>query len=79
MVQTIASISLGKTEQFKDSRFKVTTEESQYFLTISNVTKEDEASYYCQIGTRLSQTFVNGTFLAVNGKVWFLYVHYINH
>ncbi|KAM4555701.1 immunoglobulin kappa light chain-like [Odontesthes bonariensis] len=69
MVQTVASLSLGKTmmtEQFKDSRFTVTAEESQYFLTISNVTKEDEATYYCQIGTRFSQTFINGTFLAVN-------------
>uniref|UniRef100_A0A3Q1H9W6 Ig-like domain-containing protein n=1 Tax=Anabas testudineus TaxID=64144 RepID=A0A3Q1H9W6_ANATE len=39
---------------------------SQYFLTIRNVTKEDEATYSCQTGTAYSQTFANSTYLAVN-------------
>uniref|UniRef100_A0A4W6FAK5 Ig-like domain-containing protein n=1 Tax=Lates calcarifer TaxID=8187 RepID=A0A4W6FAK5_LATCA len=55
-------------EQFKDSRFTVTKEEAQYLLTIRNVSKEDEATYFCQNGTAYSQTFGSGTFLAVNGK-----------
>uniref|UniRef100_A0A4W6FAF3 Ig-like domain-containing protein n=1 Tax=Lates calcarifer TaxID=8187 RepID=A0A4W6FAF3_LATCA len=55
-------------EQFKDSRFTVTKDEAQYLLTIRNVSKEDEATYFCQNGTAYSQTFGSGTFLAVNGK-----------
>ncbi|KAM9740724.1 uncharacterized protein ACNS7B_012048 [Menidia menidia] len=47
------------------SRFGIVEEKSQNLLIIPNVTKEDEATYYCQTGTRLSHTFVNGTFLAV--------------
>ncbi|XP_018549273.1 LOW QUALITY PROTEIN: uncharacterized protein LOC108895092 [Lates calcarifer] len=55
-------------EQFKDSRFTVTKDEAQYLLTIRNVSKEDEATYFCQNGTAYSQTFGSGTFLAVNDQ-----------
>ncbi|XP_044219168.1 uncharacterized protein LOC122990112, partial [Thunnus albacares] len=68
MSQTVASGLTGKitvTEQFK-SRFTVTKEDAQYSLIIRNVTKEDEATYFCQKGTSFYPTFVNGTFLAVN-------------
>uniref|UniRef100_A0A3Q2CKT7 Ig-like domain-containing protein n=1 Tax=Cyprinodon variegatus TaxID=28743 RepID=A0A3Q2CKT7_CYPVA len=39
-----------------------------YDLTITNVTKEDEATYLCHAGTTYSQTFISGKFLAVNGE-----------
>ncbi|XP_067454423.1 uncharacterized protein [Thunnus thynnus] len=52
-------------DQFK-SRFTVAKEDAQYSLIIRNVSKEDEATYFCQKGTSFSPTFVNGTFLVVN-------------
>ncbi|XP_067454422.1 uncharacterized protein [Thunnus thynnus] len=69
MGQTVASELAGKitvSEQFRESRFTVAKGDAQYSLTIRNVTKEDEATYFCQKGASFSQTFVNGTFLAVN-------------
>ncbi|XP_067455920.1 uncharacterized protein [Thunnus thynnus] len=69
MGQTVASGLAGKitvSEQFKESRFTVAKEDAQYSLIIRNVTKEDEATYFCQKTTLFSPTFVNGTFLAVN-------------
>ncbi|KAK2848673.1 hypothetical protein Q5P01_008507 [Channa striata] len=69
MVQTVAALTLGKVtvgEQFKNSHFTVTQEKTRIFLTIRNVTKDDEATYFCQHGGTFSQTFFNGTFLAVN-------------
>ncbi|XP_026214214.1 uncharacterized protein LOC113160964 [Anabas testudineus] len=69
MVQTVATGSYTEQKlhgQFNNSRFTVTESESQYFLTIRNVIKEDEATYSCQSGTAYSQTFVNSTYLAVN-------------
>ncbi|XP_042274194.1 uncharacterized protein LOC121901468 [Thunnus maccoyii] len=68
MGQTVASGLVGKitvTEQFK-SHFTVAKGDAQYSLIIRNVSKEDEATYFCQKGMSYSQTFVNGTFLAVN-------------
>ncbi|KAG7239915.1 hypothetical protein INR49_028166 [Caranx melampygus] len=77
MVQTIASGVLGKvtpTEQFKGSRFAITRGVGQSLLTISNVCKEDEATYFCQNETKYSQNFVSGTFLAVNGKTSYTFI-----
>lgn len=74
MVQTVASQILGKetmSVKFKDSRFKATSKSSQYFLTITNVSKEDEATYLCHSGTTFSHKFINATFLVVYGKIWF--------
>ena len=71
MVQTVAFGLVGKitvSEQFKESRFTVAKEDAQYSLIIRNVSKEDEATYFCQKGTSYSVKFVSGTFLAVNGK-----------
>ncbi|XP_040903666.1 uncharacterized protein LOC121188149 [Toxotes jaculatrix] len=53
-------------EQFKDSRFTVTNGDDQSLLTIRNVSKEDEATYFCHSGNMYSYTYHNGTFLAVN-------------
>uniref|UniRef100_A0A3B4TD77 Ig-like domain-containing protein n=1 Tax=Seriola dumerili TaxID=41447 RepID=A0A3B4TD77_SERDU len=72
IVQMVAAVIVGTitvTEQFKDSRFTVTKGDNHYLLTIRNVSKVDEATYFCQSGTSYSQTVSNGTFLAVNGKI----------
>ncbi|XP_059201634.1 uncharacterized protein LOC131981375 [Centropristis striata] len=67
MVQTVASVIVGKlTVGEQVSRFTLTQEDSQYFLTIRNVNKMDEATYFCQIGTAYLQSLVSVTFLAVN-------------
>lgn len=74
MVQMVASRIYGKesmSENFKDSRFKATSENSQYFLTITNASKEDEATYLCHAGTTSSHKFINATLLVVNGKIRF--------
>ncbi|XP_041846605.1 roundabout homolog 3-like [Melanotaenia boesemani] len=49
--------------QFNTSKFKVFKDHS---LTIRNVSKEDEAMYFCQAGAAYQMSFVNGTHLAVN-------------
>uniref|UniRef100_A0A4W6FAS1 Ig-like domain-containing protein n=1 Tax=Lates calcarifer TaxID=8187 RepID=A0A4W6FAS1_LATCA len=67
MAQTVAAVIVKQitiTEQFKDPRFTVKKEEAQYLLTIRNVSKEDEATYFCQTGTTYSLTSGSGTFLA---------------
>uniref|UniRef100_A0A4W6FCS0 Ig-like domain-containing protein n=1 Tax=Lates calcarifer TaxID=8187 RepID=A0A4W6FCS0_LATCA len=67
MAQTVAAVIFEKitiTEQFKDPRFTVTKKEAQSLLTIRNVSKEDEATYFCQTGTTFSLTSGSGTFLA---------------
>lgn len=72
MVQTVAAgtyIQQTLTAQFNSSRFKVTKGDAEYFLTIRNVSKEDEATYFCQTGEIYLYRFVNGTFLAVKGKM----------
>uniref|UniRef100_A0A4W6FCH7 Ig-like domain-containing protein n=1 Tax=Lates calcarifer TaxID=8187 RepID=A0A4W6FCH7_LATCA len=79
MAQTVAAVIVKQitiTEQFKDPRFTVKKEEAQYLLTIRNVSKEDEATYFCQTGTTYSLTSGSGTFLAVNGKIFF-HIYYI--
>uniref|UniRef100_A0A3Q3N481 Ig-like domain-containing protein n=1 Tax=Mastacembelus armatus TaxID=205130 RepID=A0A3Q3N481_9TELE len=59
-------------EKFQDSHLTVTKGDNQYFLNIRNVSKEDEATYFCQNGTAYSQTTINGTFLAVKGKITYM-------
>uniref|UniRef100_A0A3Q3QFB5 Ig-like domain-containing protein n=1 Tax=Monopterus albus TaxID=43700 RepID=A0A3Q3QFB5_MONAL len=69
MVQRVATeilSSITVSEPFKNSRFTVTKEHNQHVLSIRNISKEDEATYLCQNGTAYSQTFIKGTFLAVN-------------
>nr|XP_043896755.1 uncharacterized protein LOC122778727 [Solea senegalensis] len=53
---------------FQNPRFKVTEGDSNYILSITDVVKEDEGTYFCQNGTAYSQTFVYGNFLAVNDQ-----------
>ncbi|XP_038153572.1 uncharacterized protein LOC119791501 [Cyprinodon tularosa] len=69
MVQTIASGTFGSIKRknpFLESRFQIDNKGSMHILTIINVSKEDEAIYFCQSGAAYKLAFVNGTNLAVN-------------
>uniref|UniRef100_A0A668VEN0 Ig-like domain-containing protein n=1 Tax=Oreochromis aureus TaxID=47969 RepID=A0A668VEN0_OREAU len=67
MVQTVAKGSFGQiSQQFNNSRFSATKVGNVRSLTIRNVSKEDEATYFCQAGSSFSVSFINGTILAVN-------------
>ncbi|XP_073343174.1 uncharacterized protein [Pagrus major] len=69
MVQTVAAGSLYKISllgQFNTSRFTLTQADDLYFLKITNVTKEDEATYLCQSGAAYTMRFTQGTVLVVN-------------
>nr|XP_040028509.1 uncharacterized protein LOC120816893 isoform X2 [Gasterosteus aculeatus aculeatus] len=63
-IQTVSTRTFTKqtfSPQFNNSRFRVTL----HSLTIMNISKEDEATYFCFTGTLYSPRFVDGTFLAV--------------
>ncbi|XP_077957819.1 uncharacterized protein LOC120814468 isoform X1 [Gasterosteus aculeatus] len=67
MIQTVATITFTKqtlSPQFNNSRFRVTAGET-HSLTIMNISKEDEATYFCFYGSLYSPRFGDGTFLAV--------------
>ncbi|XP_070818295.1 immunoglobulin kappa light chain-like [Chaetodon trifascialis] len=69
MVQTVAGGVLSKISlqgQFNNTRFSVTNVNTVYALNIKNVSKEDEATYFCQGGTVYILKFMNATVLAVN-------------
>ncbi|XP_055368470.1 uncharacterized protein LOC129604742 isoform X2 [Betta splendens] len=66
--QTVATSVYGRLSlqgEFTGTRFNITKEDSQFLLTIRNVTKEDEATYICLSGTTYSLTLANNVFLAV--------------
>uniref|UniRef100_A0A3B4YUM6 Ig-like domain-containing protein n=1 Tax=Seriola lalandi dorsalis TaxID=1841481 RepID=A0A3B4YUM6_SERLL len=72
MIQIIASGSFTKITlqgQFKNPRFNVRKVGDLHSLIIRNISKEDEATYFCQAGAAYLMKFINGTNLAVNGKV----------
>ncbi|XP_063339118.1 uncharacterized protein LOC134633977 [Pelmatolapia mariae] len=67
MVQTVAEGSFDKILfQKNNSRFSATKVGNVHSLIIRNVSKKDEATYFCQAGSSFSMTFKNGTILAVN-------------
>ncbi|XP_062282221.1 uncharacterized protein LOC133986420 [Scomber scombrus] len=69
MGQTIAAVIFGKitvSEQFNESRFTVAKKDAHFSLTIRNVSKEDEATYFCLNGPVFSQTFTYSRLLTVN-------------
>uniref|UniRef100_A0A3B4YU85 Ig-like domain-containing protein n=1 Tax=Seriola lalandi dorsalis TaxID=1841481 RepID=A0A3B4YU85_SERLL len=71
MIQIIASGSFTKITlqgQFKNPRFNVRKVGDLHSLIIRNISKEDEATYFCQAGAAYLMKFINGTNLAVNGK-----------
>ncbi|KAM6924250.1 uncharacterized protein FYW49_006634 [Xenentodon cancila] len=53
--------------QFQNSRYHVEKVGNTYALEIKNVSKDDEATYICQVGAAYTMEFTNVTFLAVNG------------
>ncbi|XP_047441562.1 uncharacterized protein LOC125008388 [Mugil cephalus] len=68
VTETIVSGSFGKIkmeEPFNNSRIKVTKVSDVYYLTITNVSKEDEATYFCQAGSPYNMRFISGTLVAV--------------
>ncbi|XP_043983740.1 uncharacterized protein LOC122837451 [Gambusia affinis] len=69
MLQTVATSVHGQqklTEQFPNNRFKFTAGDSQYSLTIKDIIKEDEATYFCQSGKAYSLSFSSEIYLAVH-------------
>ncbi|XP_062414589.1 uncharacterized protein LOC134107139 [Pungitius pungitius] len=67
-IQTVATRIYSQqtlSPQFNNQRFRVTAGETQHSLTIMNISKEDEATYFCFTGSSYSHRFVNGTFLDV--------------
>ncbi|XP_038131941.1 uncharacterized protein LOC119777204 [Cyprinodon tularosa] len=69
MVQTMASAvydRVNPTEPFDNTRFHFLRKNDKLSLTISAITKEDEATYFCQSGTEFVQTFIKGFLLVVN-------------
>lgn len=68
-IQTVATRIYSQptlSPQFNNSRFRVT----QDSLTIMNISKEDEATYFCFTGSQYSHRFGDGVFLAVKGKIY---------
>ncbi|CAI5652767.1 unnamed protein product [Oreochromis niloticus] len=66
MVQTVTEgITVSLNGQF-NSRFSATKVGNVLSLTIRNVSKEDEATYFCQAGSSHNISFINGTIVAVN-------------
>ncbi|XP_039975749.1 uncharacterized protein LOC120785255 [Xiphias gladius] len=71
MVQTVAAGTFDEIVfkgQFDNPRFKVTKVDALYSLVIRNVSKDDEATYFCQAGTAYTMKVINGTVLAVNDQ-----------
>uniref|UniRef100_UPI003AACBEFE uncharacterized protein n=1 Tax=Centroberyx gerrardi TaxID=166262 RepID=UPI003AACBEFE len=78
MVQLVAVHTPGKVAfegQFKNPRFTGEKRDAEYYLTIRNVSKEDEATYFCQGGTAYRRNNFNGTFLSVNDYSQQKFVH----
>ncbi|XP_042349422.1 uncharacterized protein LOC121948184 isoform X2 [Plectropomus leopardus] len=71
MVETVAAGTFKTIQlqgQFNNSRFIVTKLDAQYVLNITNVSKDDEATYFCQAGSAYIMKFVNSTLLIVNDR-----------
>ncbi|KAM3613412.1 uncharacterized protein V6R79_025723 [Siganus canaliculatus] len=69
MPQTVATLTYGQTISEPNERFTAVKEKDHYVITIQNVNKDDEGTYLCQHGTSFSQTFTNGTFVAIKGTI----------
>ncbi|KAM3612149.1 uncharacterized protein V6R79_003625 [Siganus canaliculatus] len=71
MIQTIARGSFHEVSlqgHFNNPRFSVTTRDSMHHLSIQNLSKQDEAAYFCQSGAAYVMTFTNATSLVVNDR-----------
>uniref|UniRef100_A0A3P9KB99 Ig-like domain-containing protein n=1 Tax=Oryzias latipes TaxID=8090 RepID=A0A3P9KB99_ORYLA len=81
VIETVASGAYSHVkllEPFNDQRFEVNISREQMFLTITSVTKEDEAEYFCQGGGEYLQVFKAGFLLTVKGNT-FSIKHIKNH
>uniref|UniRef100_A0A3P9KAI8 Ig-like domain-containing protein n=1 Tax=Oryzias latipes TaxID=8090 RepID=A0A3P9KAI8_ORYLA len=69
VIHTILKSSFGKfNEHFDDSKiYAVKKNDDKLILTIKNVSKEDEAAYFCQAGSSYNMEFINGIHLFVKG------------
>uniref|UniRef100_A0AAY4CJW9 Ig-like domain-containing protein n=1 Tax=Denticeps clupeoides TaxID=299321 RepID=A0AAY4CJW9_9TELE len=54
-------------EEFHDPRFRAIRSHGQLILTVTNITKPDEATYYCSVRYFDQLIFGSGTFLMVKG------------
>uniref|UniRef100_A0A3B4H5X2 Ig-like domain-containing protein n=1 Tax=Pundamilia nyererei TaxID=303518 RepID=A0A3B4H5X2_9CICH len=76
LLETVAKGTYGRISlsgQFNNSRFSATKVGHVHSLIIRNVSKEDEATYLCHAGSVYETEFINGTILAVKGKVYLFY------
>ncbi|RVE67542.1 hypothetical protein OJAV_G00103940 [Oryzias javanicus] len=60
-----AYANINLREPFKNQHFQVNISRNQIFLTISSVTKDDEAEYFCQAGGEYLQVIKAGFLLTV--------------
>uniref|UniRef100_A0A8C6UI73 Ig-like domain-containing protein n=1 Tax=Neogobius melanostomus TaxID=47308 RepID=A0A8C6UI73_9GOBI len=69
-MQFIAEVYQEKvlSDSLKDNRFGFKVIDNLHVTNIRNVTKDDEAIYYCQMRNDYVQGFISSTFLIVNGK-----------
>ncbi|KAM3612390.1 uncharacterized protein V6R79_007897 [Siganus canaliculatus] len=77
MPQTVATLTYGQTSSRTNKRFTVEQVYNHYVLTIQNVNKDDEGTYLCQHGNSFSQTFTNGTFVAIKASSIILHHLYL--
>uniref|UniRef100_A0A8C7TDJ0 Ig-like domain-containing protein n=1 Tax=Oncorhynchus mykiss TaxID=8022 RepID=A0A8C7TDJ0_ONCMY len=75
MPQVVATVEKRKSAdfvlngEFNDIRFTMEKVKVGYLLIINNISRSDEAAYFCGIGSVYEMKFRNGTFLAVKGNL----------
>ncbi|XP_042158791.1 uncharacterized protein LOC112220664 [Oncorhynchus tshawytscha] len=73
MPQVVATVEKKKSAhfvlngEFNNIRFTMEKVKVGYLLIINNISRSDEAAYFCGIGTVYEIKFRNGTFLSVKG------------
>ncbi|XP_064811820.1 uncharacterized protein LOC135527102 [Oncorhynchus masou masou] len=73
MPQVVATVEKRKSAdfvlngEFNNIRFTMEKVKVGYLLIINNISRSDEAAYFCGIGTVYEIKFRNGTFLSVKG------------
>lgn len=62
------SVDVVPNGEFNNIRFTMEKVKVGYLLIINNISRSDEAAYFCGIGTVYEMKFRNGTFLSVKGN-----------
>uniref|UniRef100_A0A8C7W798 Ig-like domain-containing protein n=1 Tax=Oncorhynchus mykiss TaxID=8022 RepID=A0A8C7W798_ONCMY len=76
MPQVVATVEKKKSAhfvlngEFNNIRFTMEKVKVGYLLIINNISRSDEAAYFCGIGTVYEIKFRNGTFLSVKGNLF---------